>query len=72
MSLSHDSLDCTGTWGVRTIGGGSYWKCDACGEIAYPSAANHEAAIRENAAGNTLDRLTKEGRKMLDTDGTVP
>ena len=71
MTLSHDSPERTGRWGVRTIYGGSYWKCDRCGEIAYPSPANHEAAIQENLMGNTLEQLTREGRKLLDNNEKV-
>ena len=66
MPLSHSSPDCTGRWGVRTIAGGSYWKCDLCGEIGYATVANHEAAVLENLMGNTLDQLTKEGRELLE------
>ena len=66
MSLSHDTPDCTGRWGVRTIGGQSYWRCEDCGAIGYMIDANHETAIGENLAGSTLDQLTKEGRKLLE------
>ena len=66
MPLSHSSPNCTGRWGVRTVSDRSYWKCDCCGSIGYPSAVNHEAAIQENAAGNTLDQLTKDGRELLE------
>lgn len=66
MSLSHASPDCIGTWRVHTIGDRGCWKCNCCGSIGYPSAANHEAAVQENAAGKTLERLTREGRKLLE------
>ena len=66
MPLRHSSPDCAGTWGIRTVNGGSYWKCDLCVEIDYPSPAIHAAAIRENSMGNTLEQLTTEGRKLLE------
>ena len=65
MPLSHSSPDCTGTWGVRTIGGGSCWRCNVCLAVGHPSAAN-EAASVENAAGKTLEQLTREGRELLE------
>ena len=66
MSLSHDSPECTGCWGVRTIGGKNYWRCEVCGAIGYMVEADHGAAIQENLMGNTLDQLTREGRELLD------
>ena len=66
MPLSHSSPDCTGRWGVRTISDRSYWKCDVCLAIGYATIRNHEAAVLETIMGNTLDQLTKEGRKMLE------
>ena len=72
MPLSHSSPDCTGRWGVRTVNGGSYWKCDLCGALGAISVRNHAAAVRENAMGLMLDCLTRAGRRLLDTDGTVP
>ena len=66
MSLSHFSPDCTGRWGVRTIGGQNYWRCGECGAIGYMTNPNHDTAIAENLAGPTLDQLAKEGRKLLE------
>ena len=66
MSLSHGSPECTGCWGVRTIGGKNYWRCEVCGAIGYMINANYETAIRENLAGSTLDQLATEGRDLLE------
>ena len=66
VSLAHNSPECVGRWGVRTIGGQNYWRCEACGAIGYMINANHETAIRENLAGSTLDQLTREGRELLE------
>ena len=72
MSRSHESPDCTGTWDVRTIGGQSYWLCEVCGATGYGTMADRKAANRENLMGTTLDQLTREGRRLLESDGTVP
>ena len=66
VSLSHNHPDCTGYWSVRTRAGSGYSECDLCGAIRYASDANRSAAIQENLAGSTLERLTKEGRKLLE------
>ena len=66
MILSHDSPDCTGRWAARAKGGKLYWRCDGCGAVGYDTTNNHDAAIQENLLGNTLDQLTKEGRRLLD------
>ena len=71
ITLRHDSPECTGHWDCRTTGYRMYWRCSLCGAIGRDSVENHEAAIRENIMGNTLDQLTREGRKILDTDGTA-
>ena len=66
MNLSHDSPDCTGVWDARITAGVMFWKCSECGAIGSDCMANHEAAIGENLAGNTLDQLTREGQKLLE------
>ena len=72
MSLSHDSPECTGRWGVRQLAGKSVLECDGCGALGAINLRNHAAAIRERAMGLMLDSLARDGRKILDTDGTVP
>ena len=67
VSVVFNSPDCTGQWGVRTVGGQNYWRCEVCGAISYVIDANHETADRENLAGSTLDQLTKEGREIRKT-----
>ena len=66
MTLHHDSPECTGHWDARTTGYRIYWRCSLCGAVGRDSTANHEAAIRENLMGNTLEQLTKEGRRLLE------
>ena len=66
MTLRHDSPHCTGSWDARTTGYRIYWRCSVCGAIGRDSVKNHEAAIQENLMGNTLDQLTREGRKLLE------
>ena len=66
MTLRHDSPDCTGNWDARTRGYRMYWRCSLCGAVGRDSIENREAAILENLMGNTLDQLTREGRKLLE------
>ena len=66
MSLSHNVPDCTGAWAPRQISSVMFWQCDQCDAVGSDCMENHEAAIRENLAGNMLDQLTREGQKLLD------
>ena len=72
VPLSHSFPECTGRWRVRTIAGKPVWKCDACGTLGAINLQNHASAIRENALGLMLGNLTRDRRKLLDTDGTAP
>ena len=66
MSLSHNPSDCTGCWGAGHIGSVVFWQCDRCGAMRYDTAQNHIEAIQENLAGEQLDQLSRDGRKLLD------
>ena len=54
---------------MRTIAGKPFWKRNSCGALGAITLRNHETAIGENLAGNTLDQLTKEGRELLEEYG---
>lgn len=60
--LEHDTPNCAGRW--RRDGGA--WRCTGCA-AAYPlTPAVARAAIRENAFGLLLARLTADGRAAIE------